>query len=122
MPDAFHSCEITPTGISVKVLRDGVGHRQAIGVNDYDTKEAFQAAVSALLTDILGKNLASVAATVAAAETDASAKVAALQADLDALGTKEEAQAIRDEQEKAKLRTTMSEAAAQLAALEKRAR
>ncbi len=47
-------------------------------------------------------------------------KMEEIQADMDALGTKEEAQAIRAEQEKAMLRRTMSDAAAQLAILEKR--
>lgn len=56
----------------------------------------------------------------AALEAAHAAKVAALEADIAALGTKEEAQAIRLEQEKAKLRTTLSEAAAQLAVLEAR--
>lgn len=128
MTDAFHSAEITPTGISVKVGT----HRRAIGLGDYETKAEFIAAVSTLLKDVLGDDLALVAANVAAAETDASATVAALkdahaaekvaliaahteekaalEADIATLGTKPEAVALR----KAKERTKKLE---QLAAL-----
>ncbi len=122
MADVFHSCEITPNGISVKVMRDGVGHRVAIGVGDYATKADFITAVAALLAGVLGRNLALVAANVAAAETDQSAKLdalcaahaadlaalqasheahcAALEADIAALGTKDEAIAIRKKLER----------------------
>ncbi len=48
------------------------------------------------------------------------AAIEAMQADMDVLGTKEEAQAIRERQQVALLRRTMSDAAAQLAVLEKR--
>lgn len=85
MPDVFHSCEITSKGISIKVMRDGVGHRQAIGVGDYKNKAAFIAAASSLLEDMLGEDLALVAANIAAAEIDRSAEIAALKAQVDQL-------------------------------------
>jgi Skp family chaperone for outer membrane proteins len=140
MTDTFHSCEITPAGISIKVVRDGTNHRRAIGLNDYNTKDDFLTAASAFLEGALGKDLALVAANVAAAETDASATVAALtkahedtiaamqadhdatvaalQADLDALGTKEEAQAIRKQQAIAALRADIAAKSAELAKLD----
>jgi len=45
-------------------------------------------------------------------------EIAAIKADMDILGTKEQAEARRAEQECARLRQTMSEAAAQLAVLQ----
>ncbi len=131
MTDVFHSCDITTGGISVKVLRDGVGHRRALGVDDYASKADYISAVASMLEAHLGPRLAAVAAVISSREDDKDAALAAqaaehaaekakLEADIAALGTKEEAQAIRAEQEKAMLRRTMSDAAAQLAVLEKR--
>ncbi len=130
MSDTFHSAEITTKGISVKVLRDGVGHRTAIGVGDYDTPADFTAAVASLLTATLGPNLALIAAnlaardddkaaTIAALEDAHAAEVAALQLDLDALGTKEEAQAIRKQQAVAALQAEITAKTAELQALTK---
>ncbi len=107
MTDPFHSADITPNGISIKVGT----HRRAIGIGDYDTKAEFIAAVAALLKDTLGDRLALVAANVAAqqdtrqAEIDAlkaehAARCAKLEADIATLGTKEEAVAIRRAQER----------------------
>ncbi len=53
-------------------------------------------------------------------KAECAARIAALEADIEALGSREKAQAIRDEQEKAKLRTTLSDSAVQLAVLGKR--
>lgn len=126
MPDSFQSAEITPNGISIKVGT----HRRAIGVKDYASKAEFQAAVAALLEDVLGKDLAAIAANVAAAETNATATVQAMQAahaaekaklesDLAVLGTKEEAQAIRKAQEIAKVQAQIAADTARLAELSK---
>ncbi len=125
MTDTFHSCEITPNGISVKVLRDGVGHRTAIGVKDYASKAAFTAAVGAMLADVLGENLALVAANIAAREDDKAAaidaltaqhqsQVAALEADIATLGTKDEAVAMRKAQERANDLKLLAEVTARL--------
>jgi hypothetical protein len=126
MTDTFHSCEITPNGISVKVGT----HRRALGVKDYATKAAFKTAVALMLEDVLGKDLASVAATVAAAETDASAKVAAAQAEKDAaiaeadaaieiLGTKDEAAGMMKAKRIAQAEADIAAKTAELAELKK---
>ncbi len=125
MTDQFHSCDITPTGISVKVLRDGVGHRTAIGVKDYAASSDFIAAVTNLLTATLGKDLALVVANIAAREDDKAAtidaltaqhqeQVAALEADIAILGTKEEALAIRKAQARANDLKLLAEVTARL--------
>jgi hypothetical protein len=109
MTDVFHSCDITPNGISIKVLRDGVGHRSAIGVGDYATKADFIAAAADFLEATLGPDLALVAANLAAKEDDKdtavnalnithAAEIAKLNADLAILGTKEEAASMRKTQ------------------------
>jgi hypothetical protein len=107
MADAFSSCEITPIGISVKVGT----HRSALGIKDFATPEDFQAAVAAKLESVLGKNLAVIAAAlaakeddkaqaIAALEADHAAKIIALEADIATLGTKAEAMALRKAQER----------------------
>ncbi len=114
MTDTFHSADITRNGISVKIIRDGIGHRVAIGMAGFESQEEYQEAVAALLEQHLGKNLAVIAAAISAREDDKAqalayqaaahaAEVAALEADLATLGTKEEAQAMRAAQEAAKL-------------------
>ncbi len=138
MTDTFSSCEITPNGISIKVGT----HRSAIGVKDFATKADYITAVAKMLEDHMGPRLAAVAAVVSSREDDKEQAITALkaehdarcatleaeyaahcerlEADIAALGTKEEAQAIRERQQVDLLRRTMSDAAAQLAVLEKR--
>lgn len=115
MTDVFHSFEGSTTGISIKVLRDGVGHRRSIGVGDYKTKSEYIAAAEALLEGVIGTKLATIAAVISANKDDKAEAIAALEAahaahcakleaDIATLGTKEEAVAIRKAQErKAKL-------------------
>lgn len=68
MPDIFHSCEITTSGISVRVLRDGQPHRTALGLGDFPDRAAFQAGLASLLGDHFGKDFAAIVARAAAAE------------------------------------------------------
>ncbi len=128
MTDVFHSCEITPNGISVKVMRDGVGHRRALGVGDFPNRAAYITAVAAMLETHMGPSLASVAAVVsankddkaeaiAALEAEHAAKVAVLEADIATLGTKEEAAAMRKEQAIASLQADIAAKSAELAKL-----
>lgn len=53
MPDQFSICEITPIGASFKVLRDGVNHREAIGIGDFATVDDYADAVLAKLDGYL---------------------------------------------------------------------
>ncbi len=80
MSDTFHSCDITPNGISIKVLRDGVGHRTALGVGDFESTSAYITAVAAILEAHMGKSLAAVAAVISSREDDKAQTIAALEA------------------------------------------
>ena len=105
MTETLSSFEGTLDGISLRVGT----HRRAIGVKDYPSRAEFIAAAANLLEPVFGKNLAAIAAVIsankndkaealAALEAQHAAKVAALEADIAALGTKEEAQSIRKAQ------------------------
>ncbi len=128
MADTFHSCEITPIGISIKVLRDGIGHRRSLGVGDFASKADYITAVSAMLEAHLGKSLAAVAAVVsankddkeqaiAALEEQHAAQLVALEADIATLGTKEEAAEMRKAKAVAALQAEIAAKNAELAKL-----
>ncbi len=121
MPDTFSSCEITPSGISIKVGT----HRRALGVDDFNSEAEYVAAVQAMLLPHLGKDLSLVAANISAFQDDRDqaisevrdvyvSQVATLEAALAALGTKEEAQEIQRQQRIAALEADISAKQAEL--------
>lgn len=128
MTDVFHSFEGSTTGISIKVLRDGAGHRRSIGVGDYKTKSEYIAAAEALLEGVIGTKLATIAAVISANKDDKAEAIAALkaehaahcaklEADIAILGTKEEAAEMRKAQAIANIQAEIAAKNAELAKL-----
>jgi len=76
MTDQFHSCDITTIGASFKVLRDGVNHREALGVGDFATVDDYADAVVAKLEGYL--RIDPKTAEIAALEAQKTAIVAKL--------------------------------------------